>query len=210
LYIARGKNPIFGHVIAQSSDQLIDFLRCHLVDVPAQLVHVLNFTQKRSAIVVVLFHDFAFDVAIFLASHIIDGRANFLGRQQHVAASDAVVQGRLDRELPHRWSKYHDRLPLCRGRNRTHAGDCCKFCSTQSGPHRDCRPAAVALLVARIKFPIVFAILTDPVGENFVSFAQPGGNVTELSMGAADLKKEAPSKSQKTLSHRSQRRWSFM
>jgi len=31
--------------------------------------------------VVVLFHDFAFDVAIFLASYIIDKRANFLGRQ---------------------------------------------------------------------------------------------------------------------------------
>ena len=31
--------------------------------------------------VVVLFHDFAFDVAVFLASYVIDERANFLGRQ---------------------------------------------------------------------------------------------------------------------------------
>jgi hypothetical protein len=46
LCIARGKNPVLGRVIAQSSYQLIGFLRCHLVDVPAQLVHVLNFTQK--------------------------------------------------------------------------------------------------------------------------------------------------------------------
>src|SRR5262245_35213588 len=39
--------------------------------------------KKRSAIVVVLFHDFAIDDAIFLASYIIDERADFLGRQQH-------------------------------------------------------------------------------------------------------------------------------
>src|SRR5262249_35469630 len=37
----------------------------------------------------------AFDVAIFLASYIIDDRANFLGGQQHLAASDGAVQGRL-------------------------------------------------------------------------------------------------------------------
>src|SRR5258706_9450609 len=48
------------------------------------------------------------------------------------------------------------------------------ICSTQSGSHRDCRPAAVALLA--IKFPIVFAILTDPVGKGLLSLAQPGGN----------------------------------
>jgi hypothetical protein len=45
----------------------------------------LTSRKKRSAIVVVLFHDFAFDVAIFLASYIIDERADFLGRQQHSA-----------------------------------------------------------------------------------------------------------------------------
>src|SRR5215470_16019295 len=55
----------------------------------------LTSRKKRSAIVVVLFHDFALDVAIFLASYIIDERANFLGRQQHVAASAGAVQGRL-------------------------------------------------------------------------------------------------------------------
>src|SRR5215471_3921566 len=53
----------------------------------------LTSRKKRSAIAVVLFHDFAFDVAIFLVSYIIDERANFLGRQQHVAASDGAVQG---------------------------------------------------------------------------------------------------------------------
>src|SRR6516164_8622180 len=41
--------------------------------------------KKRSAIVVVLFHNFAVDAAIFLASYIIDERGDFLGRQQHVA-----------------------------------------------------------------------------------------------------------------------------
>src|SRR5215831_596017 len=40
----------------------------------------LTSRKKRSAIVVVLFHDFAFDVAIFLGSYIIDERADFLGR----------------------------------------------------------------------------------------------------------------------------------
>src|SRR5262252_4047396 len=45
----------------------------------------LTSRKKRSAIVVVLFHDFAFDVAIFLAPYVIDKRADFLGRQQHVA-----------------------------------------------------------------------------------------------------------------------------
>jgi len=45
----------------------------------------LTSRKKRSAIAVILFHDFAFDVAIFLASYIIDKRADFLGRQQHSA-----------------------------------------------------------------------------------------------------------------------------
>src|SRR5215467_7995140 len=47
----------------------------------------LTSRKKRSAIVVVLFHDFAFEDAIFLASYVIDKRADFLGRQQHVASS---------------------------------------------------------------------------------------------------------------------------
>src|SRR6516225_2619323 len=55
----------------------------------------LTSLKKRSTIVVALLHDVAFDVAIFLASYIIDERANFLGCQQHVAASDGAVQGRL-------------------------------------------------------------------------------------------------------------------
>jgi len=45
----------------------------------------LTSRKKRSIIAVILFHDFAFDVAIFLASYIIDERADFLGRQQHSA-----------------------------------------------------------------------------------------------------------------------------
>src|SRR5262249_45046219 len=100
--------------------------------------------------------DFTFDDAIFLASYIIDERADFLGREQHVAASDGAVQGRLDREWPHRGVKYHDRLSFCRGRYRTRAGDCCQFCSTQSGSHRNCRPAAVAR-AAVLWLAIIFA-----------------------------------------------------
>src|SRR5262245_61628246 len=45
----------------------------------------LTSRKKRSTIVVVLFHDFAFDVAIFLASYVIEKRADYLSRQQHVA-----------------------------------------------------------------------------------------------------------------------------
>jgi hypothetical protein len=43
----------------------------------------LTSLKKQSTIVVVLFHDFAFDVAIFLASYITitDERADFLSRQ---------------------------------------------------------------------------------------------------------------------------------
>jgi L-cystine uptake protein TcyP (sodium:dicarboxylate symporter family) len=41
--------------------------------------------KKQSTIVVVLFHDFAFDDAFFLGSYIIDEGADFLGRQKHVA-----------------------------------------------------------------------------------------------------------------------------
>jgi hypothetical protein len=37
----------------------------------------LTSRKKRSAIAVILFHDFAFDLAIFLASCIIDERAHF-------------------------------------------------------------------------------------------------------------------------------------
>jgi hypothetical protein len=47
----------------------------------------LTSRKKRSAIAVILFHDFAIDDAIFLASYVIDRRADFLGRQQHVASS---------------------------------------------------------------------------------------------------------------------------
>src|SRR5262249_36354141 len=56
----------------------------------------LTSRKKRLVIVVVLFHDFIFDVAIFLVSYIIDEGANFLGRQQHLAASDGAVQVWLD------------------------------------------------------------------------------------------------------------------
>src|SRR5215469_7531495 len=41
----------------------------------------LTSRKKRSAIVVVLVHDFTIDDAIFLASYVIEKRANFLGRQ---------------------------------------------------------------------------------------------------------------------------------
>ena len=48
-----------------------------------------------------------------------------------------------------------------------------QFCSTQSGSHRYCGPAAVARCW-RPEFPIVFAILTSPVGEGFVKFGAAG------------------------------------
>src|SRR5262249_51671188 len=51
----------------------------------------LTSRKKRSAIDVVLFRDFAFDVAIFLASYIIEERADFLCRQQHVASGSRPV-----------------------------------------------------------------------------------------------------------------------
>jgi len=45
-----------------------------------------------------------------------------------------------------------------------------------------------ALLATGTKTPIVFAILNDPIGDGFVkSLAQPGGNVTGLSMAGTDL-----------------------
>jgi hypothetical protein len=43
----------------------------------------LTSRKKQSAIAVILFHDFAFDDAIHVASYIIDERADFLGRQRH-------------------------------------------------------------------------------------------------------------------------------
>src|SRR5262249_27163483 len=43
----------------------------------------LTSRKKRSAIVVVLFHDFTIDDAIFLTSYVIEKRADYLGRQQH-------------------------------------------------------------------------------------------------------------------------------
>jgi hypothetical protein len=45
----------------------------------------LTSRKKRSAIVVVLVHDFTIDDAIFPASYVIEKRADYLGRQQHVA-----------------------------------------------------------------------------------------------------------------------------
>jgi hypothetical protein len=47
----------------------------------------LTSRKKQSAIAVIVFHDFAIDDAIFLASYVIDWRADFLGSQQHVASS---------------------------------------------------------------------------------------------------------------------------
>jgi putative ABC transport system substrate-binding protein len=45
-----------------------------------------------------------------------------------------------------------------------------------------------ALLDAKIKTPIVFAILNDPISDGFIkSLAQPGGNLTGLSMSGSDL-----------------------
>jgi putative tryptophan/tyrosine transport system substrate-binding protein len=45
-----------------------------------------------------------------------------------------------------------------------------------------------ALLATGTKTPIVFAILNDPVGDGLVkSLAQPGGNITGLSMAGTDL-----------------------
>jgi hypothetical protein len=70
LCIARGKDPVLGRVIAQSSYQLIGLLRGHLVDVLAQLVHALNLTQKAISHRRHPFYDFAFYVGIFLASYI--------------------------------------------------------------------------------------------------------------------------------------------
>ena len=48
--------------------------------------------------------------------------------------------------------------------------------------------AVRALLEANVKFPIVFAILNDPVGDGLIqSLARPGGNITGLSMSGTDL-----------------------
>jgi putative tryptophan/tyrosine transport system substrate-binding protein len=45
-----------------------------------------------------------------------------------------------------------------------------------------------ALLEAKVKSPIVFAILNDPIGDGFIqSLARPGGNMTGLSMSGSDL-----------------------
>ena len=45
-----------------------------------------------------------------------------------------------------------------------------------------------ALREAGVKTPIVFAILSDPIGDGFVqSLARPGGNITGLSMAGTDL-----------------------
>jgi putative ABC transport system substrate-binding protein len=48
--------------------------------------------------------------------------------------------------------------------------------------------AVRALLEANVKSPIVFAILSDPVGDGLIqSLARPGGNITGLSMSGTDL-----------------------
>src|SRR5689334_11533976 len=45
-----------------------------------------------------------------------------------------------------------------------------------------------ALRDAGVRSPIVFAILSDPIGDGIVaSLAHPGGNVTGLSMAGTDL-----------------------
>jgi putative ABC transport system substrate-binding protein len=45
-----------------------------------------------------------------------------------------------------------------------------------------------ALVEARTRAPIVFAILNDPIGDGFVqTLARPGGNVTGLSMAGSNL-----------------------
>ena len=45
-----------------------------------------------------------------------------------------------------------------------------------------------ALLDAKVKSPIVFAILNDPISDGFIqSLARPGGNLTGLSMSGTDL-----------------------
>jgi len=45
-----------------------------------------------------------------------------------------------------------------------------------------------ALLEAKVRSPIVFAILNDPIGDGFVqSLARPGGNLTGLSTFGTDL-----------------------
>ena len=45
-----------------------------------------------------------------------------------------------------------------------------------------------ALVEAKVKSPIVFAILSDPIGDGFIkSLAQPGGNITGLSTSGTDL-----------------------
>jgi len=45
-----------------------------------------------------------------------------------------------------------------------------------------------AVMATGTKTPIVFAILNDPIGDGFIAnLAQPGGNITGLSMAGTDL-----------------------
>jgi hypothetical protein len=54
----------------------------------------LTSRRKRSAIVVILFHDFAIDDAIFLASYVIDKRAHFSSVVSNTWRSSAAVTPR--------------------------------------------------------------------------------------------------------------------
>jgi hypothetical protein len=50
----------------------------------------LTSRKKRSAIAIILFHDFVLDDAIFFASYIIAWPADFLGSQQHCPILDIL------------------------------------------------------------------------------------------------------------------------
>jgi hypothetical protein len=58
--------------------------------VASHVVHALNFTQKAISHRRRPSHDLAFDDAILLTSYVSDKRADFLGRQQHVAFLGAI------------------------------------------------------------------------------------------------------------------------
>jgi len=68
------------------------------------------------------------------------------------------------------------------------------ICSTQSGSHRYCGPAAVARCW-RPEFPIVFAILTSPVGEGFVKLSAVGRQCHRIVDGGSRFRKASASTS---------------